>query len=297
MRTFSHEDLTVAYRDVGTGPAIVMLHNGGTSSTIWRHQVEALADRHRVVAIDLPGFGESPRPRTPPRLSDMVDLVEALIRAEDLAPVLLVGNCMGTNIATAVARRRPQDVTGILAINPLTEASFSAGGIGFLHRMERLAAAPTRGLRSLSRRIRPPRPVGSASLRFQLGDKGVRRGLHHDPELLACQVRSDQLPALVDVLDDMAAYGELDREGVPEGVPVWIVWGDQNRVLSRRRAVHLDRVMHAERVEVLDGTGHLPMLEDPDAVTALIDELVERTAPSAHTAPSVRTAEAREASS
>jgi len=232
----------------------------------------------RVVAVDLPGFGASPRPDRPPKLSEMVDLIAALLDAEDMAPAVLVGNCMGTNIASTIARRSPESVTAILAVNPLTEASFGGGKIGFLHRMERVAGPPTRALRSLSRKIRPPKPVGSASLRFQLGDKGAALGLHHDPELVACQVRADQLPALVDVLDDMEAYGDLDREGVPAEVPVWIVWGEQNRVLSRRRAAHLADVMHAERVEVLDGTGHLPMLEDPDAVTGLIEDLVEQTA-------------------
>ncbi len=278
MRKFEHDGLTVAYRDEGSGPAIVMLHNGGTSSAIWRQQVDGLAGRHRVVAVDLPGFGSSPRPSSPARLAQMVDLVVALIRSEGLAPALLVGNCMGTNIAAAVARSAPDLVTGIVAINPLTEASFSGGRIGLLHRMERVAPAPTRVVRRLSRKVKAPKPVGTATLRFQLGKKGVAKGLHHDPELLACQVRPDQLPALVDVLDDMAAYGDLDREGVPAGTPVWIVWGEQNRVLSRRRAEHLEAVMHAERVEVLDGCGHLPMLEEPDVVTGLIEEMVERTA-------------------
>lgn len=281
MESYAHDGLTIAYRVEGTGPAIVMLHNGGTSSTIWRHQVDDLAAAHRVVAVDLPGFGSSPRPATPVRLDDLVAVVDGLIRTEDLAPALLVGNCMGTNVAVSLARRSPDLVTGVLAINPLTEASFSGGRIGWLHRMEHHAAAPTRALRSLSRRVRPPGIVGPLTLRFQLGDKGVAAGLHHDPEMLACQVRADQLPALVDVLDDMGSYGALDSEDPedPElGVPLWIAWGEQNRVLSRRRAAHLARTLHAERVELLRGCGHLPMLEDPDAVTALVEEMVERSA-------------------
>lgn len=277
MPTFTHGGLTIAYRDAGSGPAVVMLHNGGTSSTIWRHQLTELSADHRVIAVDLPGFGESPRPAVPARLSEMVDLVGALIRAKGLAPVLMVGNCMGSNIAATLARREPDLVRGVLAVNPLTEASFSAGGIGFLHRMRRVAAGPTRAVRSISRKVRPVRPAGTATLRFQLGPKGVALGLHHDPELLACQLRADQLPALVDVLDDMDAYGELDREGVPAAVPVWIVWGERNRVLSRRNATHLDDVMHAQRTEVVPGCGHLPMLEDPPAITHLIEALEAQT--------------------
>lgn len=290
MRTFTHDGLTVAYRDEGHGPAIVMLHNGGTSSCIWRHQIDALSDRHRVVAVDLPGFGASPRPAEPARLGDLVELVAELVRSEGLAPAVFVGNCMGTNVAATLARSAPELVTAVLAVNPLTEASFSAGRLGLLHRMERVAAAPTHLLRSLSRRVRAPRPVGVATLRFQLGDKGVARGVHRDPELLACQLRPDQVPALVDVLDDMAAYGELDVQGVPAGTPVWVVWGAQNRVLSRRRAAHLGRVLHAERVEVLEGCGHLPMLEDPGAVTSLVEDLVARTSvPAAASGPAAAT--------
>jgi pimeloyl-ACP methyl ester carboxylesterase len=222
----------------------------------------------------------------------MVDLLVALLEQEDLAPALLVGNCMGANIAASLARRRPDLVTGLLALNPLTEASFSGGRIGFLHGMARVAGPPTRLLRTASRRLRALRPIAEASLRFQLGRKGVERGPHRDEELVACQMRRDQLPALVDVLDDMVAYGDLDTEGAPTGVPTWIVWGDENRVLSRRRAAHLHRTMHAERVALLDGCGHLPMLEEPDAVTALIEELFARTAPAPAEVPSSREASA-----
>ncbi len=273
METFTYRGRTIAYHDVGRGPSIVMLHNGGTSSTIWRHQVEALSADHRVIALDLPGFGASPRPEEPARLDDLVELVAAMIDELRLAPALLVGNCMGTNISVSLARSRPEVVTGILAVNPLTDATFGGGRIGFLHKMGNVAAAPTRVVRSLSRRVRTPRPAGVASLRFQLGSTGVSRGLHHDPELLACQGRADQMPALVDVLDDMASYGEADRTDVPSDIPVWIVWGEQNRVLSRRKGAHLAERFHAERVEVLHGCGHLPMLEEPDSVTSLITEL------------------------
>lgn len=280
METFTHEGLTVAYRDEGTGPGIVMLHNGGTSSTIWRHQVEALSEGHRVVAVDLPGFGASERPATPADLSRLVELTAALVEELDMAPALLVGNCMGTNIAATLARAHPRLVRGILAVNPLTEASFSGGWIGVTHKLDRVAATPARALRSVSRRVKPPRPAGKATLRFMLGSKGIEKGLQNDPELIACQVRADQMPALVDVLEDMASYGELDELPLPEGTPIWIVWGEQNRVLSRKAAKHLEGTMRAERVSVVPGTGHLPMLEDPDAITAMVEELLERTAQS-----------------
>lgn len=293
MKRFTHGDLTVAYRDSGSGPAILMLHNGGTSSTIWRHQIEALGSRWRVVALDLPGFGDSPRVTPPPTLPRMIDLVGRFIDEEGLAPVLLVGNCMGSNIAAGVAAARADSVAAMLLINPLTEATFSSGGLGVFHRMGRLAAAPTRLLRSVVRRAPMLRPAAVEAVRFQLGDRGRAAGLHHDPELLACATRPDQLPALIDVLDDMNAYGVRDSEAVPVGVPTRIVWGAQNRVLSRRKGSHLGRLLNAERTDVLAGCGHLPMLEDPDSVTQMIVELAEEIGHAPRTQPAAATGGAR----
>jgi pimeloyl-ACP methyl ester carboxylesterase len=294
MQTFTHRGLTVAYHDRGAGSAVVMLHNGGTSSTIWRYQGEALEGHHRVIAVDLPGFGASPRPTRPAELAAMVELIDALIEELDLAPALLVGNCMGSNIAVSLARRNPDVVSGILAVNPLTAASFSAGRLGLLHHMQRVAPRPTAALRSVARRFRAPHTAAALALRFQLGAKGVARHLHEDPELMACQLRADQLPALVDVLDDLNAYGALDNpnadgavdstDGEGRDLPIWIVWGASNRVLSHRGGAHLAQRLRAERVEVIDGCGHLPMLEDPDALNSLLVELIDATNPTQNTA-------------
>jgi pimeloyl-ACP methyl ester carboxylesterase len=275
METFTRGRISIAYHDVGDGPAVIFIHNGGTSSTIWRHQVEDLKADHRAIALDLPGFGASPLPRPPAELHELVDTVIDLIRAEDLAPALLVGNCMGSNIAVSVADREPELVRGILTVNPLTEVSFSGGKIGFLHKLasSRTLGKPTRGVLRISRHIRVPRFIGALTLRFQLGRSGIRQGLHHDPELLATQTRGDQLPALIDVLEDMSAYGGVDTLAEAPAVPTWIVWGDQNHVLSRKKAAGLTDRLGAEQVEVVDNCGHLAMLEKPEQITELIRRL------------------------
>lgn len=278
METFIHGRITMAYQDAGEGPAIIFIHNGGTSSTIWRNQIEDLQADHRVIALDLPGFGASPLPKPAAELHEMVEMVIALIKQENLAPALMVGNCMGSNIAVSVADRDSSLVRGILTVNPLTAVSFSGGKIGFLHKMNKRFPTPTKAVLKVSRHIRVPRFVGAMTLRFQLGREGVARGLHHDAELLATQTRRDQLPALIDVLDDMSAYGGVDTlESAPD-VPTWVVWGKQNHVLSRKKAEGLESRLGAEQVEVLDNCGHLAMLERPEQITSLIRRLDEHVA-------------------
>jgi pimeloyl-ACP methyl ester carboxylesterase len=56
MARFEHDGVEIAHEQRGAGPAFLFLHNGGASSTIWRHQVTALSASYRTVAVDLPGF-------------------------------------------------------------------------------------------------------------------------------------------------------------------------------------------------------------------------------------------------
>jgi pimeloyl-ACP methyl ester carboxylesterase len=281
MDRFEHEGVEIAYEQRGAGPALLFLHNGGASSTIWRHQTADLSASYRTVAVDLPGFGCSPRPAAGVDLPGQVALLGALVDHLGLAPVLLVGNCMGSNIAARLAARRPDDVVGLVLVNPLTEATFSAGRLGPLHAMARRAPGPTRVGRRLTRRVVPPRLAARAALRFQVGPKGRALGLHHDPALVAANRRADQMPALVDVLDDMAAYGELDAGRPGGGPPVCTIWGAQNRVLSPRAGAALDERLAPERAERIEGCGHYPMLEDPEAVTGIIAAFAAAHAPAA----------------
>ncbi|MCC7076884.1 MAG: alpha/beta hydrolase [Acidimicrobiia bacterium] len=272
MERFTHAGIEVRYRRAGAGPAMIFLHNGGTSSTIWRHQFEDLQDGYDVLALDLPGFGCSPRPQDGIVLSDYVDVVAALIDELGLAPVVLVGNCMGSAIAAGVAAEHPDAVAALVLVNPLTEATFAAGGLGRLHTMYGWAPAPTRFARRIARRVVPPEIAAVTTVRFQIGPKGVARGVHHDAELVAANRRADQLPALVDVLDDMRAYRALDEELDLSATPLCTIWGAENRVLSPRAGRRLGEHLAPQRAEELPGCGHLPMLEDPAAVTSIIAE-------------------------
>jgi pimeloyl-ACP methyl ester carboxylesterase len=203
--------------------------------------------------------------------------VAALLDGLGVHDAVVVGNCMGSAIACGLADARPDLVRGLVLVNPLTEGTFSAGWLAPLHRMAAIAPGSTDAVRRASRRVVLPKAAAVASVRFQLGPKGVAAGVHHDPELVAGARRRRQVPALVDVLDDLAAYGRLDRRDRGLDVPAVVVWGERNRVLSPRAGLALDdRLGVSERV-VLAGCGHLPMLEDPDAVTAIVRRVIDET--------------------
>ena len=91
--------------DEGTGPVVILVHGIASSSETFRELVPLLVPRHRVIAVDILGFGESPIPDgCEYRLEDHVDSLAATIRALKLRePFILVGHSLGSLIAARMA--------------------------------------------------------------------------------------------------------------------------------------------------------------------------------------------------
>lgn len=291
LERFRHGDLELAVRRAGDhgAPSVLLLHNGGTSHSIWRHQISDLAADHRVVAVDLPGFGSAPMPPRAIDLADHVELVSALIEHDGLPPVTLIGNCMGSAIAAGVAARRPGDVNALVMVNPLTDATFRAGGLGMLMPPTSMSSKVTAPVRALLRRLRVPRAIAPLALRYQVGPAGVRAGVHRDPELTACLLRTEEAPALTDVLADLPDSYRIVRG--PDGPPMCTVWGARNRVLSPEVGASLDSVLRPEHRVLVRDTGHMPMLERPNEVNGVIRSFLARVIAADGNRPTPQTVE------
>jgi pimeloyl-ACP methyl ester carboxylesterase len=123
LDTFWHRTLKQSYRlsvavDEGSGQPVVLIHGLGSSSAIWEHVVTLLPQSSfRIIAVDLLGFGASPKPEWPAYNVD--DHAKALIASLDRlhlsSPPILVGHSMGCLVAVRIARLRP-DLAGHLIL-------------------------------------------------------------------------------------------------------------------------------------------------------------------------------------
>lgn len=107
-------DSTMAYRELGAGTPIVLLHGNPTSSHVWRHVIPHLADRARVLAPDLIGMGASGKPDIAYRFVDHARYLDAWIDALELREVVLVGYDWGGALALDWAARHPDRVRGVV---------------------------------------------------------------------------------------------------------------------------------------------------------------------------------------
>ncbi|MBO3662356.1 alpha/beta fold hydrolase [Microbacterium stercoris] len=106
--------------DEGEGPAVVLVHGIASSHATFENVVPLLRGRHRVIAVDLMGFGESPSPPDARfTLEEHVEHLERTLARLDLAePFVLVGHSMGALIATRFAARRSSDLMGLVLVSP-----------------------------------------------------------------------------------------------------------------------------------------------------------------------------------
>lgn len=99
----THE-LQLAFQSAGAGEPVLLIHGFGASSYSWRHVIEPLAQKNRVIAIDLKGFGDSPKPRDDAySVYEQARLVRNFILENDLQNLHIVGHSYGGGVALAVS--------------------------------------------------------------------------------------------------------------------------------------------------------------------------------------------------
>lgn len=257
----------------GQGPTLLLLHGMLLSSAIWVHQLRDLAERHRVMAVDLRGHGRSTRGERPLELATMADDVHRVVDALGLSGCLLVGHSMGGMVALQLAQELAEDerrrrFCGVALVSsasgPFVKVpgwkSVLAVGTPAWSRLALVAertgalAAPARDMRWWSARLGFGAEAVPAQVRFV-------EELH-----AACTpaVLVELLPVLAGL--DLSA-GLVDVE-----LPVLVVVGTHDRLTPpryARRTAH--GLPHGQLVE-LPRCGHMPMLERRREFSRLLDE-------------------------
>lgn len=255
---------TIAYERGGSGAALILIHGLGSHRAIWNPVLEGLRRERDVIAIDLPGFGQSPMPATPTPagVGTLVPLIGEFLAELGIEHPHVAGNSLGGLTVLEMARRGM--VGSATALSPA----------GFASRAEHLAARLS--LRISQAAARRLRSRADRMMRSSAGRRIAFSGTIAHPERIPPEEAAGHLRAFADApwfVATMRSVGPMCfTGGTAIDVPVTIGWGRKDRLLLPRQARRAAAEIPRARVEMMDDCGHAPMYDDPALVTRLILE-------------------------
>jgi pimeloyl-ACP methyl ester carboxylesterase len=268
------------YIDVGSGdgPPILFVHGLSGSWQNWLENLPYFAQKHRCIAMDLPGFGYSEMPAEKISMSGYARQVDSLCDQLGLDKCFVVGNSMGGFVAAEMCIRHPQRVERACLV--------AAAGISVtnLRRRPLLTGARIVGALGAASAAQNRFIVARPRLRGLFTNFVFRHPSRLAADLMYEQVRGAGKPGLYDAMDALTSYDFRDR--LPEiKAPTLIVWGDSDMLVPVEDAHEFERLIPQSRTVILEDTGHVPMLERPVKFNELLEELIEGRGVGAETGP------------
>jgi pimeloyl-ACP methyl ester carboxylesterase len=224
----------------------------------------------------MPGFGASQMPVNPLDMNLYADVTKKFCDQLGLRRVTLVGNSMGGLIGAIVAKKTPEILDRLVLVDA---AGFSTA-YGWLAKLQRGAGI----LDPLMRLAYKFRKLINRS-RFVIGPLmswAVAGPLRIAPEvsmmLISGVGRPAFRPSAISILTT-----KIDKVPGVIAVPTMIVWGRKDVLIPKRDAFRFMRICDDSAVKIIDGAGHLPMLEKPEEFNALIEEFAAQVVPAPET--------------
>jgi pimeloyl-ACP methyl ester carboxylesterase len=241
----------VTYFRAGAGPPLMLIHGANDQAGTWAKVAPGLTAHRRVILPDLPGHGDSAPPDGPLEVGDLVAGLDAVLRAESAGgPVAIAGNSLGGFLGLVLATRHPGRVSQVVLVN----------GAALRERHPEAAALLLPKTRDDARRaFAAIVSTSTPPVRAFVLDDLVRRAPGSPLSRLMAAPESS--------LHRYALEGRL----ATLGVPVSLVWGEEDRVLTLDYARRIVAAIPGSRLTTLPRCGHLPQRECPGPFGAALD--------------------------
>lgn len=259
------------YLDTGKGPAVMFIHGLTGSHRNWSYLVDRLNTDHRVIAPDLFGHGASAKPMGDYSLGAHAATLRDLLDQLGIDRVTLVGHSFGGGIAMQFCYLFPGRVDRLVlissgglgrSVSPLLRAA-TLPGAGWV--LPFIASGWVRGGVETAGRV-----LTTTGWRASADVTETWRGF---TSLADAETRRAFLATTRSVIDP-GGQTVTAHDHLPMGidVPTLVVWGTRDRMIPAWHAATASRVIADSRVEMFEGAGHFPHLDDPERFAELLRE-------------------------
>lgn len=250
------EGMRVHFRDEGSGDrTLLLLHGIGASLHTWDGWVQPLENDHRILRVDLPGFGlTGPHPDGDYSIQGYVDFLDKFLDKLDIQSIDIAGNSLGGQIAWNYALTRPERVRRLVMIDAAGYPRDGDRGSGTILRLARLPLVSNL-LTTLT-----PRSLVADSLREVYGDPARLTDDTIDRYYELARRQGNRRAFI-----ERAMATNFDRNGDHRELkqPVLILWGAEDRWIPLEDGRAFANDIEGARLVVYPGVGHIPMEEMP----------------------------------
>jgi pimeloyl-ACP methyl ester carboxylesterase len=255
------------YTDEGNGSPILLIHGFGTNTFTWRHIAPDLARDHRVITVDLKGFGKSDKPLDERySAADQADLLAQMIEERNLRDLTLVGHSYGGGIALFLALQDDSRVKGRIKRLVLLDTIAYPQNIPAFFKMLDMPLVSQVGMRA----------VPSS---FQV-EVALKIAYFDDDKIDEEEVEAYSAP--LETTEGKHAVIHSARQIVPPDIdslsaryktitlPTLILWCDHDRIVPLDVGLKLRRAMPNSKLRIISECGHMPQEEQPESVLSQI---------------------------
>lgn len=274
LRALEVDGCTIRFVDEGSGPVAVLLHGLFGSHRFFSEVIAPLAERRRVIAIDLPGFGRSDKPDASYSVPWLTGKVLRFLDGLGVERAALVGNSLGGQLALAIALGQPERVERLVLAAPAGVTEWPALVLGVARLVDATSAISSGGALPASLPRIPEAMIGlvCSAVFPDPPRRGALRGAR--PGRLADRFTRGMVRAMASPEYPAAARASLralrGSLGHPLGsacsslrVPTLVLWGERDRILPVAGARLLRQRIEGAELLIYPDSGHCPMLDAP----------------------------------
>ncbi len=267
----------VGYRRAGegNGSAVLLIHGLAGSSKTWDSVIPLLSEHADVIAPDLLGHGESAKPSGDYSLGAFASGLRDFLAVLDVPRVTIVGHSFGGGVAMQLAYQHPELLDRLVLVG--------SGGLGReVSWLLRMLSLP--GFEYVMP-IGFPKPIVEfgTSVGRQLGRRGLRSDRLGEmwrayASLAGAPNRKAFVRTMRGVIEPTGqTVNATDRLYLAARVPTMLVWGDRDPIIPVEHAYAAHEAIEGSRLEIMEGAGHFPHVEEPEAFTELLIDFLATT--------------------
>ena len=272
----------MSFRRAGNGPAILLIHGIAGSSQTWEPAIPLLARQYDVIAPDLIGHGGSAKPPGDYSLGAQASVLRDFLNVLGIRRATVVGQSFGGGVAMQFAYQFPENCDRLVLVG--------SGGLGReVNWILRLLATP--GVEYALPLFLPGfvRDRGNDFVQL-LHRAGFRNARAVEMwRAYASLTESENRKAFVRTLRAVIDPGgqsvsAMDRLYLTARMPTLIIWGDRDNIIPVNHAYAAHEAIPGSQLEIIQGAGHFPHVEEPLRFVEILSEFIDSTEPSSVTA-------------